>query len=99
MVPRFAGGVNRPSLRALRIWSRKRARSSADKYGLRSSTVNFCRAYGGGFVGNGCVDQVVSPGMSDFGTERSSMGQIGSPATRLETPHKPCLVTRAPPST
>ena len=35
--------------------------------GLRSSPVNFCRANGGGFVGNGCVGQVSSPGMSDLG--------------------------------
>ena len=64
MVLRRPGGVNSPSLRALRISSRKRARSCGVRYGLRSSTVNFCRANGGGLVGNGCVGQVCSPGMS-----------------------------------
>src|SRR5690349_23076569 len=63
-VPRKLGGVNSPSLRALSIMSRKRARSSALRYGERSSTVNFWREKGGGFTGNGCVGDVFSPGTS-----------------------------------
>ena len=36
-------------------------------------------------VGNGCVGQDCSPGMSLFGTGRSSIGQIGTPVTRSKT--------------
>ena len=50
-----------------------------------SSTVNACLLNGGGAVGNGCVGQDCSPGMSLFGTGRSSIGQIGSPVTRSNT--------------
>ena len=68
MVLRRPGGVNSPSLRALRMSSRKRARSAGSSmYGLRSSAVNFCRAKGGGFAGNGCVGQVSSSGHVGLG--------------------------------
>ena len=57
-----------------------------------SSAVNFCRAKGGGAVGKGCVGQTSSPGTSvRVGTGRSSIGQIGSPVTRLKTYRKPVL--------
>src|ERR1039457_5929488 len=94
-LPRKLGGVNNPSLRALRIMSRKRARSAALRYGLRSSTVNFWRENGGGFTGNGCVGDVFSSGTSEAGTGRSSTGQSGFPVSRSNTQTKPCLVTCA----
>ena len=48
----------------------------------RSFSPTPSRSYGGGFVGNGCVGDVHSPGTSDAGTGRSSIGQSGSPVTR-----------------
>ena len=42
-----------------------------------SFSVNDWRANGAGFVGNGCVGDEYSPGTSDCGTLRSSIGQIG----------------------
>ena len=50
-----------------------------------SSAVKVWRANGGATVGKGCVGQDCSPGTSLFGTGRSSIGQIGSPVTRLNT--------------
>jgi hypothetical protein len=47
---------------------------------------------GAGFVGNGCVGDVFSPGTVDCGTGRSTIGQIGSPVSRSSTKTKPCLV-------
>src|SRR5947209_5443991 len=85
MVSRRPGGVNSPSLRALSIVSRSRARSARSAiYGSMSSAVNFCRANGGGMVGNGCVAQASSPGMWDFGTGFSSIGQSGFPVRAVE---------------
>ena len=78
---------------------RSRARSSSGRNGLISFSVKDCRANGGGAVGNGCVGHACSPGMSDFGTGRSSIGQIGSPVSRLNTKRKPCLVAWATTST
>ena len=43
-------------------------------------------------VGNGCVGAARSPGTSDGGTGRSSIGQTGSPVTRSNVYTKPCLV-------
>jgi hypothetical protein len=54
-------------------------------HGLTSSTENDCRPNGAGFVGKGCVGQDCSPGTSLAGTGRSSIGQSGSPVTRLNT--------------
>ena len=53
--------------------------------GLRSFSVNYWRANGGGAVGNGCVGDVTLAGMSDFGTGRSSIGHSGLPVTRSKT--------------
>src|SRR5882672_12288653 len=73
-------GVKSPSFLAFVMRCRNCSRSSSDsRYGFRSSTVNFCRAKGGGLVGNGCVGQTCSPGTSVLvGTGRSSIGQTGS---------------------
>ena len=49
------------------------------------------RAYAGGLVGNGCVGLVFSPGTSDCGTGRSSIGQTGWPVTRSNTNRNACL--------
>ena len=51
-----------------------------------------CRSNGAGFVGNGCVGLVRSFGTSDCGTGRSSIGQIGSPVSRLKTKRNACFV-------
>src|SRR5580693_8526149 len=84
-VPFRLGGVNKPSLR--QVWSMVLtwAFSSSVRYGLISFSVKDCRAKGGGLVGKGCVGQDSSPGTSDCGTLRSSIGQRGSPVTRLST--------------
>src|ERR1700687_4900769 len=50
---------------------------------MRSPRPTDCRAYAGGLVGNGCVGDVFSPGTSDCGTGRSSIGKIGSPGPRV----------------
>src|SRR4030095_5526125 len=63
--------------------------------GLMSSFVNDCFTKGGGLVGNGCVGHVCSPGISLFGTGRSSMGQIGSPVSRLKKNKNPFLFSCA----
>src|SRR6266851_690344 len=68
------------------------ARISRLKLIRSSGTRISLRAYGGGLVGNGCVGEYHSPGTSPFGTGRSSIGQIGSPVTRLKTYKKACLV-------
>ena len=60
------------------------ARSSGVK-SMRSSTRTPCSSNGGGFVGNGWVGASRSPGTSEAGTGRSSMGQTGSPVTRSKT--------------
>src|SRR6187549_3114026 len=81
-----AGGVNRPRLRAFDNRSAHCCRCSGVRtYGLRSPTVRCCGAKAGGLVGNGCVGHECSPGTSLCGTGRSSIGQIGSPVTRLNT--------------
>ena len=45
-----------------------------------------------GLVGNGCVGDSFSPGRSDCATGRSTIGQTGSPVTRLKVYAKPCFV-------
>src|SRR5215210_6947892 len=52
------------------------ARSAGVK-SITSLSATCVRAYGGGLVTNGCVFAVFSPGISDCGTGRSSIGQIG----------------------
>src|SRR5262249_11321060 len=71
------------------------ARNSGVKSIKSSGTLTYCLAYAGGLVGNGCVGDVFSPGTSDCGTGRSSIGQTGSPVTRSKTYVKPCFVTWA----
>ena len=68
-------------------------------YGLRSFSVNDWRPNGGGFVGNGCVGDSSSFGISDFPTGRSSIGQSGSPVTRLKTYRNPVFPACATMST
>src|SRR5882724_10976346 len=87
------GGVNRPSLRMLAIRSFHEACSAGVRmYGFTSAAVIFWRAKGGGMVGIGWVGQACSPGISLFGTGRSSIGQRGLPVTRSNTYKKPCFV-------
>src|ERR1700691_3891083 len=52
---------------------------------IRSSTEKPLRPYAGGLLGIGCVGEYHSPGTSPFGTGVSTIGQIGSPVTRLKT--------------
>src|SRR5712671_1191395 len=99
MVPLRLGGVNKPSLCQVCSISLTLALSSSVKYGLMSFSVNDCRANAGGLVGNGCVGQDSSPGTSDFGTGRSSIGHNGLPVSRSNTNRKPCLVGCATTST
>src|SRR5689334_3720818 len=95
-----AGGTNSPPFRALAMRSVHVARCSAVRmYGLISLSVSDCFAKGGGFVGYGWVGHACSPGTSLFSTGRSSMGQIGSPVTRLKTYRKPVLPACATTST
>jgi hypothetical protein len=61
----------------------------------RNSRVMSRYSNGGGFVGNGCVGDARSPGTSDGGTGRSSIGQIGRPVARSNVNTSPCLVTCA----
>ena len=70
-------------------------RASALSWGvksMRSSTDTPCRSNAGGLVTNGCVGLVFSPGTSDCGTGRSSIGQIGCPVTRSNMYTQACLV-------
>ena len=60
------------------------AARSAGVKSMRSSTVTPCRSNAGGFVGNGCVADVCSPGVFDCGTGRSSIGHTGWPVDAIE---------------
>ncbi len=92
-------GANRPLL-AFFSRSIQDARSaSVRNSGVRSSTVICCRANGAGFVGNGCVGQVCSPGTVLFSIGRSSIGHSGLPVSRSKTNRKPCLAAWATAST
>src|ERR1700687_4236714 len=71
------------------------ARSSGVKSIRSSGTLNSLRAYAGGLVGNGCVGDVFSPGTSDCGTGRSSIGHPGMPVTRSQTYRKDSLLGNA----
>src|SRR5205823_1682694 len=53
------------------------------------------RASGGGFSGNGCVDDVFSPGAVLCGTRRSSIPKRGSPVTRSNMNSSPIFVISA----
>ncbi len=91
--------MNSPSLREFASSSRIAACSASVAYGLMSFSVKDWRAKAGGLVGKGWVGELHSPGTSDCGTGRSSMGHIGSPVTRSKTNRKPNLVACATTST
>src|SRR2546425_6395305 len=78
------GGVKSGPIRYRDTSFTASARSSGVK-SMRSSIETPCRSYAGGRVGNGCVGEYHSPGTSPLGTGRSSIGQIGSPVSRLNT--------------
>ena len=67
------------------------ARSAGVKSIRSSGTLRKLRAYAGGLVGNGCVGLVVSPGTSEAGTGRSSIGHTGCPVTRSNTKRNACF--------
>jgi hypothetical protein len=95
MLPRMLGGVKSPSLRALRTLAFIASSSAGGRNGLTSFSVNDWRANGAGLVGNGCVGQLASPGTSDCGTGRSSIGNTGSPVLRSNTNTNPIFVACA----
>ena len=74
----------RPEL-VLRDHLRRLRPCSSGVKSIRSSSVTPWRSNGAGLVGNGCVGDVFSPGTSDCGTGRSSIGQTGGPVTRSKT--------------
>ena len=79
--PRIDGGVYIcPSTNGAAI-SRASARSSGVK-STRVSTEMPCTSNGAGRVGNGWVGETHSPGVSEPGAGRSTMGHTGSPVTR-----------------
>src|SRR5690349_8242451 len=87
-VPLREGGVNSPSyLKPLNILTNE-SRDVTEK-SERSASVMYCRQYGFGFKGNGCVGQVCSPGTSETGTGLSSIGNKGFPVSRFNTYKKP----------
>src|SRR5688572_28685623 len=62
--------------------------------GVRSkSTGGLGGPNAGRLLGNGCVGEVLSPGTSDWGTGRSSIGHTGCPVIRSNTYAKPCLLS------
>ena len=77
------GGVNSGPILYCLTSSIASARSSGVK-SIRSSIVDPCRSNGGGLVGNGCVGAVRSPGVSDAGTGRSSIGHTGLSGRPIE---------------
>src|SRR6478736_7719043 len=85
------GGVNIGPIAYFFDKATASARSSGVK-SIRSSTDTPVRSYAGGLVGKGCVGEYHSPGTSPFATGRSSIGQIGSPVSRLKTYSHACLV-------
>ena len=88
------GGVNSgPYSKPSRISSAS-CRNSGVK-SIRSSAVTPCWSNAGGFVGNGWVGDVRSPGTVDCGTGRSSIGHTGSPVARSKTYVNACLLTIA----
>src|SRR5882762_701044 len=85
------GGVNSGPMRYWETNFSASARSSGVKL-IRLSLDMPWLSNAGGLAGNGCVGEYHSPGTSPFGTGRSSMGQMGSPVSRLKTYKKACLV-------
>src|SRR4026208_1474508 len=83
-VPLTDGGVNNPSyLDPLNNLTNESC--DAVENSERSSTVMNWRAYGRGFKGNGWVGHACSPGTSEAGTDRSSIGNKDSPVSRFST--------------
>ena len=82
--PRIDGGVKISPRTYGSTISSASARSSGVK-SIRSSMPMPWRSKGSGFVGNGCVGEIHSPGVFDPGTGRSTIGQTGSPVTRSKT--------------
>ena len=62
------GGVNKPFVARRAQLLPQHFLLGVGKCGLMSRSVNVWRANGAGFVGNGCVGDVCSPGTSDCGT-------------------------------
>src|SRR5258708_37846426 len=85
------GGVNNGPIRYFETNFSASAWSSGVKL-IRLSLEIPWLSNAGGLVGNGCVGEYHSPGTSPFATGRSSMGQMGSPVSRLKTYRKACLV-------
>ncbi len=73
-----------------RSFSQRRtySRDSAEMF-VTSASVKPWRANASGAVGMGYVGQFTSPTMSDSGTERSSISEIGSPVARSKRKSKP----------
>src|SRR5262249_6631105 len=91
IVPRSVGGVyGGPKSNFLRMANASDFSSGVKSITSSSDTPN--RSKRGGLVGNGCVDQAFSPGRLDWGTGRSSIGQIGFPVTRSNVKMNPCFV-------
>src|SRR5882757_10780248 len=87
--PRRLGGVNMPSARSDLIlsWHHFRSSGVAPQASL-AETPSGTRE----MVENGCVGEASSPGISDFGTGRSSTGSRGAPVSRLSTKTCPIFV-------
>src|SRR5215213_7303235 len=82
----YGVGSQRKNLRFARACLR-----SAGVKSIRSLSAMKVRAYGTGFVGNGCVAAVCSCFIVVCGTGRSSIGQIGTPVARSKQYSQPCL--------
>ena len=74
-------GCRSPPVRTARRSRRPRLAGSGLK-STRVSTEMPCTSNAAGFVGNGWVGEIHSPGVSEPGTGRSTMGHTGSPVTR-----------------
>src|ERR1700730_5890637 len=85
------GGVNNGPIRYCETNFSASAWSSGVKL-IRLSLETPWLSNAGGFCENRCMGEYFSPGTSPCGTGRSTMGQIGSPFSRLKTYRKACLV-------
>src|SRR5579872_151944 len=85
------GGVNNGPIRYCDTNFSASAWSSGVKL-IRLSLETPWLSNAGGLVGNGCFGAYHSPGTSPCGTGRSSMGQMGSPFSRLKTYKNACFV-------
>ena len=87
------GGTYRPDLAESSLFSHF-CLILSEKNGFNVSLVTSCRVKLGN-DGIGCVGQAFSPGISLAGKGFSSIGNTGSPVSRLKTKTKPCLVATA----